>query len=54
MCSIFGYCGSVPDYDAAHRLHEEMGCIVLENPQMGLYFIEDPDGQWIEILPEES
>ena len=44
----------VPDYDAAHRLHEEMDCIVLENPQMGLYFIADPDGQWIEILPEEE
>ena len=35
-----------------HRaLHEEMGCIVRENPRMGLYFITDPDGQWIEILP---
>ena len=40
------------DYDAAHKLHEEMGCIVRENPAMGLYFITDPDGQWIEILPE--
>jgi lactoylglutathione lyase len=28
-----------------------MGCIVKENPRMGLYFIADPDGQWIEILP---
>ncbi|MBQ9157357.1 MAG: VOC family protein [Eubacterium sp.] len=42
----------VPDIDAAHKLHEEMGCIVRENPKMGLYFITDPDGQWIEILPE--
>ena len=41
----------VDDYDAYHALHEEMGCIVKENPRMGLYFIADPDGQWIEILP---
>lgn len=41
----------VDDYDAYHALHERMGCIVKENPRMGLYFIADPDGQWIEILP---
>lgn len=41
----------VDDYDAAHELHEQMGCIVFENPRMHLYFIADPDGQWIEILP---
>ena len=39
------------DYEAAHRLHEEMGCICYENPQMGIYFIKDPDGYWLEILP---
>ena len=22
-----------------------------ENPSMGIYFIEDPDGYWIEIIP---
>ncbi|MGI6230184.1 MAG: VOC family protein [Tractidigestivibacter sp.] len=42
----------VDDYDAFHKLHEQMGCIVHENPAMGLYFIADPDDQWIEILPE--
>ena len=42
----------VDDFEAAHRLHEEMGCIQKENPAMGLYFICDPDGQRIEILPE--
>lgn len=41
----------VDDYDAYHALHEKMGCIVRENTKMGLYFIADPDGQWIEILP---
>ena len=37
--------------DAAHALHEEMGCICFENPDMGIYFISDPDGYWIEICP---
>ena len=40
------------DYEAAHRLHEEMGCICFENPEMGLYFIKDPDGYWLEIIPD--
>ena len=30
------------------------GCIIRENPRMGLYFIEDPDGSWIEILPVKN
>ena len=28
------------DYEAAHKLHEEMGCICYENPNMGIYFIQ--------------
>ncbi len=43
----------VDDYEAAHRRHKEMGCICYENPGMGIYFIEDPDGYWVEILPEK-
>ena len=39
------------DYDAAHKRHEEMGCICYENPGMGIYFIKDPDGYWLEIIP---
>ena len=39
------------DYDAAHAKHEAMGCICFENPAMGIYFITDPDGYWIEIIP---
>lgn len=38
-------------YEAFHKRHEEMGCIVFENPAMGIYFITDPDGYWIEIVP---
>lgn len=40
------------DYEAAHKLHEEMGCIAFENEAMGIYFIKDPDGYWLEIVPE--
>ena len=40
------------DYDAAYKLHKEMGCICYENKKMGIYFIEDPDGYWLEIIPE--
>lgn len=41
----------VDDFDAAHKLHQEMGCICFENPSMGIYFITDPDGYWLEIVP---
>ena len=39
------------DYEGAHKKHEEMGCICMENPKMGIYFIMDPDGYWLEIVP---
>lgn len=39
------------DFEEAHRLHQEMGCICFENTQMGIYFIADPDGYWLEIVP---
>ena len=39
------------NYEAAHALHEQMGCICFENPAMGIYFIQDPDGYWLEVLP---
>jgi len=42
----------VDDYDAAFAHHKEMGCVCYENPTMGIYFIEDPDGYWVEIIPE--
>ena len=41
------------DFEAAHKLHEEMGCICYENPAMGIYFIQDPDGYWLEILEDK-
>lgn len=39
------------DFHALHRKHKEMGCICFENQAMGIYFIQDPDGYWIEIVP---
>ena len=42
---------STEDIDAAHKKHEEMGCICFENKDMGIYFIEDPDGYWLEVVP---
>ena len=39
------------DFEAAHQLHSEMSCICFENEKMGIYFIQDPDGYWLEIVP---
>lgn len=39
------------DYEAAHEKHKAMGCICFENPEMGIYFISDPDNYWLEIIP---
>lgn len=42
------------DFEGAYAKHKEMGCICFENPKMGIYFIEDPDGYWLEILPKRK
>ena len=39
------------DYAGAHEMHRQMACICYENEAMGIYFINDPDGYWIEIIP---
>lgn len=41
----------VDDYEGAYQKHKEMGCICYENPSMGIYFIADPDGYWLEVIP---
>lgn len=41
------------DYKAAHKKHEDMGCICYENTGMGIYFIADPDGYWLEIIAKK-
>lgn len=42
---------TVDDFTAAYEHHRQMGCICFENKEMGIYFISDPDGYWVEILP---
>jgi Lactoylglutathione lyase and related lyases len=41
----------VDDYDGAYEMHKKMECICYENPTMGIYFISDPDGYWLEVVP---
>ncbi|WP_312814775.1 VOC family protein [Sedimentibacter sp.] len=38
------------NYEEAYKKHQEMGCIEFVNESMGIYFIVDPDGYWIEII----
>jgi lactoylglutathione lyase len=44
----------VDDFDAAYEHHKNMGCICFENKDMGIYFINDPDDYWVEILPPKK
>ncbi|MEG0789528.1 MAG: VOC family protein [Alistipes sp.] len=39
------------DYEQIRAYHRQMGCVCYENEQMGLYFVNDPDDYWIEVLP---
>lgn len=39
------------DFEGALKKHKEMNCVCFENPEMGIYFISDPDGYWLEVLP---
>ena len=41
----------VDDFEAAHRRHAAMNCICYENEEMGIYFVTDPDGYWLEVIP---
>ncbi|ERT62713.1 MULTISPECIES: VOC family protein [Megasphaera] len=45
---------AVADMAAALAKHKAMDCVVYENPHMGIYFIADPDGYWLEIVPERK
>jgi lactoylglutathione lyase len=44
----------VDNFDELKKKHEKMGCIAYENKAMGIYFITDPDGYWLEIVPERK
>ena len=42
------------DMAAALEKHKKMGCVCFENPDMGIYFVNDPDGYWIEVIPAKK
>lgn len=42
---------TVDHYDKALAFHRQEGVVCFENEGMGIYFIEDPDGYWVEIVP---
>ena len=44
---------AVDDVDAARLLHDEMDCVCHELGRDGIYFIEDPDGCCLEIVPSD-
>ncbi len=41
------------DYKNQLEAHRHMGCVCMENHEGGYYFIEDPDGYWIEIVNKD-
>lgn len=41
------------DMEASLKKHKEMNCVCFENIKMGIYFISDPDGYWLEIVPKK-
>lgn len=41
------------DYEASLKTHQEMGCVCFINEAMGIYFVEDPDGYWLEVIPSK-
>ena len=45
-------CFRTDDYEAALKRHRDMGVVSMENEQMGVNFVEDPGGDWVEIAPE--
>lgn len=48
----FGFRVEKEDYEEALAKHTQMGCLAYVNKEMGIYFIEDPDGYWLEIVPK--
>ena len=44
--------GFVPDdFDAALEFHKKLGIVCLESEKRGVYFVKDPDGHWMEVVP---
>lgn len=47
----FHFAFQTADFDTALAKHKEMGVVCYENEAMGIYFIVDPDGYWLEVVP---
>ena len=45
---------TVDDYEVSLTKHQAMDCVCFINEAMGIYFINDPDGYWIEIIPAKG
>lgn len=41
------------DMEGSLKKHKEMDCVCFENIAMGIYFISDPDGYWLELVPKK-
>lgn len=41
-------------FEEVYQYHKDNGYVCFENPEMGIYFINDPDDYWIEILPNKQ
>ena len=39
------------DFDEALKYHKELGIVCFESPHRGIYFVKDPDGYWVEVVP---
>jgi lactoylglutathione lyase len=39
------------DIEAARAKHRAMGCIDHEVPEFGVYYLKDPDGYLVEVMP---
>lgn len=43
----------VDDFEAAYKKHKKLNCVFKEHKVAGLYWIKDPDGYLIEIVPKD-
>jgi lactoylglutathione lyase len=43
---------TVKDFNSAHERHKKLNCICRDVKDAGIYFIKDPDGYLLEVLPE--
>jgi lactoylglutathione lyase len=40
-------------YEEALNFHRSLGIVCFESEKRGVYFVKDPDGYWLEVLPRE-